>query len=1191
MPGQPRKRVRSDARETERKPHHWIESENQEHWLHETDDDEWPGEGTVSPRNDGVHVPDRRGQLIDQGKQRRGKKQADSQGSTDNQEQEQLEEQKEDDNEWQDVDTNTDLVSPYTSPPGPHLTTATQAFAARLISSAAIKNVPLSDLQDSDIESDASVSTVEEYAPPQREPPPDNATPVPSALVQSDVSDFHMALGLWCDKEGIKRRSYESLFEVLSLLECSEVQGLPRQLATLQRRCRSRLPLPSIQKAIVPVRKEKQPSGIPDPSRGNLYYFDTRALVSTLLSASSGQTLHTGMAEIVDCPSEYWQSHCWGSSIRTCSGDFLTYPDQSPIVPSDFVQYRCLQAACDAVHGTHCAQVTFFGRDRRTQSGTLGLPLLKIRPVVNSRQSADYSSYLETSVQWQNNELVLLEDAESFIQPHQILARRFDISITRDEGLSSQTPIVVRRVFNVTRRVIRPISLMSPIRAELELEAFSREFIIQQLMEGVLSLPLILFIDDFGLYRNMYRSLTGIYIVPAGLSISERQKAVNAHTVTLGPHGSNFNDVIKCLHTSMGSLDRGCILQVNGQNQRVWAPILVYLGDMKQQQSSAGFLGPRAHHCCRFCDAGLDNRGDLQRDTVLHGRYHYQVQRLRLDSSRISGKAKRVAFLARHGLAPEPSALEDLTPALDLVLSRPPDPAHSEYFGLVRRLYPLLYSKILTKRAAEAFTAVFQQFPFPPGWGRIQSPATHMGSWTMAECARASVVVPIMLRCWLRESHIREPFKTKVAADTNLSNPLKSSSVDIIVSCFGKLARANSLISAFTLSLKDRQEFHIHIIDARQCFIGMMNAGVDSSGTRSQHSQSQTSHPASRQGSMSVASVTTGNYLDNDESLPDPDFELGAQGTASKLPNFHIGLHFERMMEEYGVVWNANVFFGEEKHKFFKQAVLSTNHCKPERQLLVKDAVRSTIKALMGGAFQHTDPVITTQIAHLRENCPNLLNSLLSPTDRADFDNEDSESMALGLLASLSHKKPAVHGKFKRRYTQQHNLSTKIFSTSASFQRLMQVAMLEYGLHGIHWGSKSLYWYEEFSYTAALSSKRYTFHIGDYLLLSSGEYAQLHGVYTHCLQYEETRRVFLWTRLLKTVSYMDEVLNLSIYRLTRTERVVTLSAISPHRVYMVPLDRALNETFHPNSILTDDFGAGEKGDMDLLHCTWDVNFS
>ena len=44
------------------------------------------------------------------------------------------------------------------------------------------------------------------------------------------------------------------------------------------------------------------------------------------------------------------------------------------------------------------------------------------------------------------------------------------------------------------------------------------------------------------------------------------------------------------------------------------------------------------------------------------------------------------------------------------------------------------------------------------------------------------------------------------------------------------------------------------------------------------------------------------------------------------LPNFHIAVHFERLMEEYGVIWNSNVLFGEDKHCFFEKTVLCTNH-------------------------------------------------------------------------------------------------------------------------------------------------------------------------------------------------------------------------------------------------------------------------
>ena len=41
-------------------------------------------------------------------------------------------------------------------------------------------------------------------------------------------------------------------------------------------------------------------------------------------------------------------------------------------------------------------------------------------------------------------------------------------------------------------------------------------------------------------------------------------------------------------------------------------------------------------------------------------------------------------------------------------------------------------------------------------------------------------------------------------------------------------------------------------------------------------------------------------------------------GEADKLLNFHIGMHSETVMQEYDVLWNVNVLFGEDKHRFFK---------------------------------------------------------------------------------------------------------------------------------------------------------------------------------------------------------------------------------------------------------------------------------
>ena len=65
----------------------------------------------------------------------------------------------------------------------------------------------------------------------------------------------------------------------------------------------------------------------------------------------------------------------------------------------------------------------------------------------------------------------------------------------------------------------------------------------------------------------------------------------NAYTITLGPHGSNFNNVVNAIQTSLKVLDQGCPIVINGKQCIVWALVTAFLGDMKQQLENAGCMG------------------------------------------------------------------------------------------------------------------------------------------------------------------------------------------------------------------------------------------------------------------------------------------------------------------------------------------------------------------------------------------------------------------------------------------------------------------------------------------------------------------------------------------------------------------------------------------------------------------------
>jgi hypothetical protein len=62
--------------------------------------------------------------------------------------------------------------------------------------------------------------------------------------------------------------------------------------------------------------------------------------------------------------------------------------------------------------------------------------------------------------------------------------------------------------------------------------------------------------------------LIGVF---SGLSFQERARHANVILLTLGPHGSNFADVVDALRAGLIPLDRGIETEINGETVRLCA--------------------------------------------------------------------------------------------------------------------------------------------------------------------------------------------------------------------------------------------------------------------------------------------------------------------------------------------------------------------------------------------------------------------------------------------------------------------------------------------------------------------------------------------------------------------------------------------------------------------------------------------
>ena len=792
-----------------------------------------------------------------------------------------------------------------------------------------------------------------------------------------------MALGLWFEKSGGSRTDYVRLREILQLAkpsaddhmeeetEVDPISLLPLKLDTLKSQIRRHMPLLTLHRRALKVVIEKQPS-LAAKQKGRTrrerierlswhYWYEPHHLIRTILSATKlREKMHFGMADIVDEPTELWHSPAWGSSIRTVSGDVCYTQQGQLIIPGDILSIRTSNITDSSFT---FGRVIFIGRDKRKDALETGKVIVTLQAVVFNDHPIlkDFDLSLNDI-----NEAFILEDTELDLELED-LEEHFLIHLDRDYTGETNTEDVylddryfIRRVLNSRDNRVRPLCQMHQTRGELEIEHFDREQLAEAFSRPHISFPYLLFIDDFGVHRNMYRALKAFYLIPACLSYSERRKVANVFTLTLGPHGAQLKDVVEAFRKPLKELDTGLEMNINGQDHTVCASVMAFLGDMPQQADNGGFSRHNAERGCRTCLCPKSERGNLEYDIIGNGRYHSTTERDRESAQYFSGKDQKL-FVQNTGIKIDASPITSLAPALDIILSRAYDAPHSEWRGLGRILQNFLLTAILSKKGSTAYLKAFQSFPFPPGWPRIQSPNSYIYSWSLSEAGRATVLTPLILRkhatiSWFRLSYLQGAERVFNAREAG------TTSIRAIVKAFGVIALANTLVGS------QRESYHgkVHqvVLEGRQAYKNLihsamrtaegfgiqearengeneeegeegeavqideevvearsveLNAGMGDNGSDGMDELNNDDAEEALLVTLSAAGESGESDMEN-QVLGDRDRTRGRKPSANKyqklllLPNLHAGLHLSEMAREYATVMNLNVLPGEMKH-------------------------------------------------------------------------------------------------------------------------------------------------------------------------------------------------------------------------------------------------------------------------------------
>ncbi|KAK3403030.1 hypothetical protein B0T20DRAFT_449951 [Sordaria brevicollis] len=603
----------------------------------------------------------------------------------------------------------------------------------------------------------------------------------------------------------------------------------------------------------------------------------------------------------------------------------------------------------------------------------------------------------------------------------------------------------------------------------------------------------------------------------------------------------------------------------------------------KYNNPNCGFKGPRGTKFCRCCftskGAGRRNDPDAQInfDTTTNGRYHFQILEMQQNMATMNDTAA-AKYGTQWGIKDPFPALVNLSPSLDIVMSRPYDAAHSEFNGIAQMIHELLCDSILTPTGKAEYAVQLRAWPFPPGWQRLQSPFSHRLSWQMVHYGRWLIIAPAMLLHWLKRERMRAQFYDRVVATGR--DP-----VELIVETLAKMAKSTSTLMGVKLSKQDYHQIDNIVHEARHMYNQLHF--MASASIMSVDISSVVGTPDVGNSGSDAETPTGSGDGDGGGSTPSqsqPPGSVRGQKRADKYekltvrPNVHVGIHYKDFAKEYSLPVNCSTLTGEDAHRYFKRRVYETNYSNVEKVLLMKVNFQQTARLLLLGSFREDDPELTTAMIDLSRQCPTLFDMVLSHSDRSDLDDQnegDEDEDQAEDASDLNHLVPCIVNKLRSKKKkalgchvanegQRLPLRTTLDDMTARWSRLLRHAY-HYDF-GAPLGEPSFFentvikWAEKFSFTDSASRRRFTFKCGDYIQYVSRSdtpkqyrIGRIDRVFEQ--DYYTKSHVFILITPIRHTNRRHHILDLNIMEeLTDEPVIIGLTAVQPVTLYMVHVD-------------------------------------
>ena len=223
-------------------------------------------------------------------------------------------------------------------------------------------------------------------------------------------------------------------------------------------------------------------------------------------------------------------------------------------------------------------RIIFINKNHRTTA--------RIRDEIRIITHSFDSHLIDMQIDYHAHELFILKNIhmkilsiniEYRIKVHQ--DRKYDFD---DEQKYSDDRFYIRRILNVYFLIQRLLRKFHQIRNEFEINCYDRNYLKMFCTHSHVFFSYILFIDDFDVHRNMYRTLKAFYMISVCLSYKKRRIIANVFILILEFYEIKINDVVEDFFKFIQKLNKKINLKINEHFEFVCVFVMILINDMSQ---------------------------------------------------------------------------------------------------------------------------------------------------------------------------------------------------------------------------------------------------------------------------------------------------------------------------------------------------------------------------------------------------------------------------------------------------------------------------------------------------------------------------------------------------------------------------------------------------------------------------------